>query len=290
MWSFTTGVGLDITPPTVSDGTIVINNIKTTSLTLNWTKATDDTTSPTYLQYRVYYSTSNDVDTVTNMETYGTAVGVWATDISTMEVPGLVKATNYYFNLMVQDEVGNKSAYSSTLGGTSFDILQINPAIGSNNNDRASTIAVDENYIYVAGFDISLGAFYSQWRIEKRDITTGALVTAFDTDGVVESNRNTFMDELRSIAVDANYIYAVGVDWSPSNFQWRIEKRDIVTGALITSFGTFGVVQSNPSSANEQLYSMAIDINYIYVTGYDCSQFDNDHWRIEKRNITTGGF
>jgi hypothetical protein len=49
-------------------------------------------------------------------------------------------------------------------------------------------MAIDATYIYVAGYDSTVSAADSQWRIEKRDITTGALVTAFDTDGIVQVN------------------------------------------------------------------------------------------------------
>jgi formylmethanofuran dehydrogenase subunit C len=168
---------------------------------------------------------------------------------------------------------------------TAFDtdgIIQTNPSSGS---DVIYSIAVDSNYLYAAGYDNAPGNY--QWRIEKRDITTGALVSGFGTSGVVQNNPSSGIDMIYSIAVDSNYLYAAGYDNAPGNYQWRIEKRDITTGALVSGFGTSGVVQNNPSSGIDMIYSIAVDSNYIYAAGRDRVP-GNSQWRIEKRDITTG--
>jgi|GEM_PF-3077857 len=135
----------------------------------------------------------------------------------------------------------------------------------------ARAITADANYLYIAGEDSS-----GNWRIEKRDITTGALVNAFDTDGVVDGV--TASQISYTITNDTNYLYIGGYD---SSSDWRIEKRDITTGALVNAFDTDGVVDG--VSASYVAYATAADANYLYIAGRD----DND-WRIEKRNITTG--
>ncbi len=123
---------------------------------------------------------------------------------------------------------------------------------------RIFAIVIDSNYVYVAGHDSSAGGSEDQWRIEKRDKTTGALVNTFDSDGVVLSNPSSGGDYIWAAAVDENYIYVAGSDNSLGNSQWRIEKRDITTGALVNAFNTNGVVQSNPS---RHIDSIAIDSN-----------------------------
>ncbi len=160
-------------------------------------------------------------------------------------------------------------------------IVQSNP---NGNYAFIESSAVDANYIYVAGYDDSLGN--EQWRIEKRNKTTGALVNAFDTDGVVQSNPISSGESLNAVAIDSNYIYAAGFDSLNGN-QWRVEKRDKTTGALVNAFDTDGVVQSNPTSSHESIMAVAIDSNYIYAAGYDYKP-GNMQWRIEKRDITTG--
>jgi len=162
-------------------------------------------------------------------------------------------------------------------------VVESNP---TSNGEFVSAIAIDSNYIYAGGGKND----YAEWRIEKRDITTGALVTAFDSDGVVDILTGEGYDALTSIAVDSNYIYAGGYDEVVSggrDYVWRIEKRDINTGALVTAFDSDGVVESDPSSY-DYLYSMDIDSNYIYAGGVLRNGLGNFQWRIEKRDINTG--
>ncbi|MBN2323988.1 MAG: hypothetical protein JXQ30_09645 [Spirochaetes bacterium] len=152
--------------------------------------------------------------------------------------------------------------------------------------DGPNSISIDTNYMYVTGSDMAPGN--DQWRIEKRDKTTGALVTAFGTGGIVTSNPSSGGDWAQS-AVDANYIYSAGVDSSPGDMQWRIEKRDITSGALVTAFGTNGVVTGNPSISDDKIYTILVDENYIYTVGNDqLHGTNNSQWRIEKRDSVTG--
>jgi preprotein translocase subunit Sss1 len=147
-----------------------------------------------------------------------------------------------------------------------------NPSSGS---DVAYSVAVDSTGIYVVGIDRSLGTFNSQWRIEKRNLNDGSLIWS------VTSNPSSGDDYAYSVAVDSTGIYVVGIDYSPGNYQWRIEKRSTSTGALIWS------VTSNPSSGGDYAYSVAVDSTGIYVVGIDYSP-GNSQWRIEKRNLNDG--
>src|SRR5437762_780644 len=83
------------------------------SLTLNWTKATDDVSSPSALQYEVRRSATNNVDTVANAEANGTVVLAYTADIATANVTGLNPATGYFFNVIVKDAAGNKAVYAT---------------------------------------------------------------------------------------------------------------------------------------------------------------------------------
>ncbi|MDI6787838.1 MAG: hypothetical protein QME51_05660 [Planctomycetota bacterium] len=162
--------------------------------------------------------------------------------------------------------------------GTSGVIVS-NPSSGI---DEPLSIAIDGNNMYVAGFDEIFGASNRQWRIEKRGLTTGAIV------GTYTSNPTTGQDEARAIAIDASYMYVAGFD-STGGGQWRIEKRNLSNGALVTSpvFGTSGVVTSNPSGGADESRAIVIDGSFMYVAGYDASNTDWQ-WRIEKRNLSNG--
>ncbi len=110
--TFTT-VSQETIPPVVGNvGMITTSNVSTNSITLNWTKATDNITTENNLEYQVYRSESDNIDTVSDMEANGTVVVSYAANITTKEVTGLTEGTTYYFNVIVKDEVGNKSAYT----------------------------------------------------------------------------------------------------------------------------------------------------------------------------------
>ncbi len=102
----------DTTAPTAGNaGTITTANILPTTLTLNWTIATDNVTLQANLTYRVYQSSNNDIDTVGNIEANGTPLNSYTADISTFGVINLNASTLYFFNIIAKDEAGNKVAY-----------------------------------------------------------------------------------------------------------------------------------------------------------------------------------
>ncbi|WP_236995053.1 S-layer homology domain-containing protein [Heliomicrobium modesticaldum] len=104
----------DTTPPVVADGTITAGSLTHNRVTLSWSKATDDVSPQSALRYRVYYSDSDNIASVTDAVYNGTAVGDYATDTDTKEITGLNSNTTYYFNVIVMDEAGNKTAYTMT--------------------------------------------------------------------------------------------------------------------------------------------------------------------------------
>nr|HXK77933.1 hypothetical protein [Oscillospiraceae bacterium] len=103
----------DTTAPTVTDKTIAASDLTATGVTLSWNKATDDTSAQTALEYLVYQSSSDNLDTVEHIEANGAAVGSYAADIATKDVTDLTTGTTYYFNVIVKDEAGNKTCYTA---------------------------------------------------------------------------------------------------------------------------------------------------------------------------------
>ncbi|WP_421663229.1 cadherin-like beta sandwich domain-containing protein [Lysinibacillus telephonicus] len=102
----------DDIPPVVSDGTINTTNINPTDVTLDWTKAEDNITPQGDLEYRIYQSNSNNIDTVNNIEENGKPLGSgFSKDLAIFNVTDLSPTTSYYFNVIVRDAAGNKSAY-----------------------------------------------------------------------------------------------------------------------------------------------------------------------------------
>jgi hypothetical protein len=137
---------LDTTVPTVSDGTLSSAAVTDTAVTLGWSEATDNATVQSALQYRVYRSGSNNVDTVTNIEANGTPVGSYTADIGSLGVTGLSPDTTYYFNVIVKDAAGNKNAYSMQQVTTEPDITA--PTIAAKTPaTNSSGVALNANLI-----------------------------------------------------------------------------------------------------------------------------------------------
>ncbi|MFC5452338.1 S-layer homology domain-containing protein [Paenibacillus aestuarii] len=119
----------DNNPPAVTNETISTSGISQTGLILNWNKAIDNISPQKGLQYRVYQSSSSNLNTVEDMEAFGTAMGSYTSDIATVNVTGLTPGTSYYYNVMVKDEYGNKSAYKMTMAITSSVTAPTAPVI-----------------------------------------------------------------------------------------------------------------------------------------------------------------
>lgn len=121
-WSSVFGVKMvsqpssDVTPPVIPSGTIATSAVTASSVTLSWTKSAE-----TSLLYTVYRSLSNGLSTIQNTIDTGTVIGS-GTDIATLTATGLNPATQYYFNVIVQDASGNKTLYSGATATTTGDV------------------------------------------------------------------------------------------------------------------------------------------------------------------------
>jgi len=177
---------------------------------------------------------------------------------------------------------------------TAFDADGVIQEDISANKDEARGVAIDANYIYIAGYDGTLGATDYQVRIEKRDINTGVLVTAFDDDGIITRDTGINQELAINVHIQGDSLYIIGVEGGGStDSQWFIEKRDSTTGALVIAFGNNGISYSNPKTApdsSDYPYASRLDNNYIYIAGRDSTGplGQTPIWRIEKRDLITG--
>ena len=96
----------------------------------------------------------------------------------------------------------------------------------SSHNDYAEAITADDTYIYIAGFDESLGDGNKQWHIEKRRKADGAL------KWTKTSNPTPDDDRPYSITIDDTYIYIAGYEGYTATIDWHIEKRRKSDGGL----------------------------------------------------------
>lgn len=100
-------------PPVVLSPDITVSQLTQSSVNLKWAGATDGS-STAQIRYKVYRSDSANLDTSRDMELNGARVGddVTAGPVFSADVRGLETYHSYYFNVLAEDEYGNKSAYS----------------------------------------------------------------------------------------------------------------------------------------------------------------------------------
>ena len=116
-------------PQPGNEGILTLSNTTDNSTKLLWTQATDNITSQTLLEYRVVYSESDILDTVSDAENTGTIAVDWTNSIEAAEITGLTSGTTYYFNVLVRDEAGNIGIYNTTSETPANSNLDINITI-----------------------------------------------------------------------------------------------------------------------------------------------------------------
>ena len=258
--------------------------------TLTWTSATgaanytvEVANESTFSPPLVYENTGISADATSAMVPDGVLAGgaTYYWRVIANSSSGSTIASNAPFSFAVRISASLVPGFGT--GG----VVTSNPSTG---NDAAGDIAIDSSAMYVVGLDESPGN--QEWRIEKRALTDGSLVPGFGIGGVIISNNSTGDDAALAIAIDSTAMYVVGFDESTGlsrDREWRIEKRSLADGSLVSGFGIAGVVTSNNSTTDDTARGIAIDSAAMYVIGWDeNSGLTDQEWRIEKRSLTDG--
>jgi len=100
-------------------------------------------------------------------------------------------------------------------------------------------------------------------------------------------------DYAYTIALDSEDFYVAGSCdscGSLGSLAWQIEKRRKSDGQLDPNFGNSGRIISDPTSSDDEAYSITIDSSYMYIAGVQAGQSSDYAWRIEKRDKITGAY
>ena len=142
-------VYVDTTPPTAGGGgTITTGTATASTVGLSWTAGTDNVTAPGNLQYKVVYSTSNNIDTLTNANANGVVAMDWTGNTTSHIVTGLTASTNYYFNTIIRDQAGNMAVYTTTSTATT---ASTSGSSGSGGSSTPATPVINTNTGSVTG-------------------------------------------------------------------------------------------------------------------------------------------
>jgi hypothetical protein len=264
--AFADDSGADTTEPAVDDQTIASSGVTMTGVTLGWNKATDDTSEQTALQYLVYRSDSDNLDTVTDIEANGTAVGSYAADIATADITGLTAGSTYYFNVIVKDEAGNKACYTA--------ISVTIPAVGIELGEAAFT---GGKYYYTDtevtgdGIRTILIAFSNNVtsgdKINLPAAPDGFTVSATSNDYTKRIN----LDEGVLTSAVQSYLRGVGVEIADETrtVSFTVTTENITTDTFY-NIGTEHYYQYIPDTISSwtAAYNTAKNMTYMGRTGY----------------------
>lgn len=279
----------DGTAPTVTDKNITSSNVSQTGVKLNWNKATDDTSGQGTLQYLVYQSSSDNLGSVENIKTNGTGVGNYTADIATKDITGLSANTTYYFNVIVKDEAGNESCYTTKSvtttssgfaggEGTSGDPYRIASAeqlayMASLINSIDATTGTCKEYqgkYYILTDDIDLSA--GQWTPIAP--IWGSYDTSFKGSFDGQGHKITFMIEATDPSMRTAGLFGyVGVGGTVKNLTVDgsvniANNTDGIRAGSVVGFneGTISNCTSNMSVTGTETGN-TISVPYIYVGG-----------------------
>ncbi|MBM7557075.1 fibronectin type III domain-containing protein [Halanaerobacter jeridensis] len=280
----------DTTAPEVgSSGTITTSNETVSSVDLSWTKATDNISSQANLEYLVYYSTSNNINTVADCENNGTAFGSYNADINTKTVTNLLAETTYYFNVVVKDIVGNKSVYTANTK-TTKPLDSEAPILGDggtiNTSDvQANSVTLDWTK---ASDDLS-----SDENVEYKVVysTANNISTVEDIEsnnGTIAKNWTTNINNITVTGLDVNVEYYFNVvvkDEAQNKAVYNMtsaqtKKSWNLVGNEVTSNESFDIDMAFNSE----------DIPYVvyYIEGVD--RFGNDIREVKVKKFEDGSW
>ena len=170
LWVNTTP--LDNIPPNPGAG--VNGSVIAQTVTLSWSKATDNSTPQNELRYYVYRSLSNNINTVSTCQTNGTLLTSGGmVNMTTFSESNLTPNTIYFYNVIVEDKAGNRAAYTSKAILTQKPTLTGSPTI-TPYPAISQTLSVDLSDMTSIPEIPNLGTFHYTWMRTQADENTGA--------------------------------------------------------------------------------------------------------------------
>jgi hypothetical protein len=108
---------------------------------ITWERASDDYTPQDSLEYRVFCSGQDNIESVSDMQDNGVVLCDWTNNIDRFTIGN---ASGYYFNVMVRNQYGILAAYQTYKLGSMFsDLSDILAWIDVNIPDRSKLITID---------------------------------------------------------------------------------------------------------------------------------------------------
>jgi hypothetical protein len=140
-----------------------------------------------------------------------------------------------------------------------------------------SAVTLDAGGLYTAG-NIIRDTNTDGWGLQKRSLTNfGSTLWQVEVNYPMEE----LSDSLLTAKIKDGHIYLGGGDHPGGDYQFRLEKRDAQSGALVWT-----KTEDISSGADDVITDIALHSSGIYIAGYDSlPSNEKDQWRIQKRAI-----
>lgn len=143
-WSFTTGTALDSIPPSFAgnDPQLIAQATSSSTISLSWNAATDDSTPPNQIRYVVCQSTVSTDCTANPFPATGGNIVI--TDVAagqtSLGITGLKSSTAYYFVVRAKDQVGLMDSNTAQKWATTLGLFV---SLGGSLNANCGTFTTD---------------------------------------------------------------------------------------------------------------------------------------------------
>jgi len=289
----------ETTPPVIPSSPITASGVHNQGFTVSWVPATDNGTAASDIQYQVYYSTTDNITSLTEAESNGTGVYVnYTPDIcyAPVSLPAAAPSTEYFYTVVAKDSSGNKSIYSK------------NKTTTTNTTDKTPTIqnpSLTPSGVSSTGFTVSWAAAsddgttaanleYAVYTSTSDNIATIADMEANGTSTGYTPNITT--KAITGLTADTTYYYTVAVKDEQNNksiYSKNSTKTNPAgTDTTAPAVGTPSLTVSNASATGFTVsWTAASDDTTVvsalqYQVCYATSDFTNDTATAETKTCT----
>ena len=146
-------------------------------------------------------------------------------------------------------------------------------------------IVSDDSHLYAAGN--SFNGNVEEFAIAKYDISTGALVESFGTNGLVTSSIGSSDSGIQGIVKDDTSIYVSGFSSNGSDYDFTIAKYNSSNGDLDNTFDGDGIVITDIGTGYDAAFDLKIVDTALYAAGYSNNGMNYD-FTIAKYSTSNG--
>jgi hypothetical protein len=225
-------------------GIITTTAVGSTSIQLSWTQATDVETSQPDLEYSLYRSDSNNISTPDDADKNGMVVASWQKDMVTALADSLTSGTTYYFNVVVRDGDGNRTAYLIIAVTTASDAIYMFSA-GSFTGALADPKSgpVRDSIDILCGSGAKTAKTYSPPCLNKR-----AFISISSTDDIAS------MPTKYGVPTDRKIISLTGIQIANN---WS----DLLDGTIDKTLSEAGIASDDwwSGSTSSGIYDVSVD-------------------------------